>query len=96
MKYRFLLPAMLATLSCACVTHIRADVTENPPPREPLSAFQNFRLQPVAAANAEVADQTVAMARVSANVQQKLGHTIQGWSPSDQGGRTLVIEPRIT
>ncbi|MEP7187486.1 MAG: hypothetical protein ABI767_16770, partial [Rhodanobacter sp.] len=96
MKSRLLLPAMLATLCCACVTHIRADVTGNPPPREPLSAFQHFRLQPVVAGDSEVSEQTAAMGRISSNTQQKLGNTISGWENASQSGRTLNIEPRIT
>lgn len=96
MKSRLLLPAMLAMLCCACVTHIHANVTDNPPPREPLSAFQHFRLQPVIAANSEVSEQTDAMARISANARQKIGNTISHWQNNSPGGRTLNIEPRIT
>lgn len=87
---------MLALLCCACVTHIRTDVIGNPPPREPLSAFQHFQLQPVVAATGEVREQTAAMTRISLNAQQKLGSTLGGWENISQSGRTLKIEPRIT
>ncbi|MDQ6645910.1 MAG: hypothetical protein M3Y93_01590 [Pseudomonadota bacterium] len=95
MKSRLLLPAALAMLCCACVTHIRTNVSENPPPREPLSAFQHFQLQPVVAANGKVSEQTDAMARISSNTRQKLGNTISRWENASQSGRTLTIEPRI-
>lgn len=87
---------MLAMLCCACVTHIRANVTGNPPPRAPLSAFQHFRLQPVVAANSEVSEQNAAMARISSTTRQKIGSIISGWENNNQSGRTLKIEPRIT
>lgn len=85
------------TLACAaCVTHIRPDTTSNPPPRASFSAFQHFRLQPVAADTAEVRGQDAAMAKISANVQQKLANTLATWESRKQGGRTLNIEPRVT
>ena len=96
MKFRFLLPAMLAMLCCACVTHIRSNVTENPPPHEPLSAFQHFRLEAVVAANSDVSEQAAPMAKISSNTQTKLETTIHGWENKSQSGRTLKIEPRVT
>jgi len=96
MKFRFLLPVMLAALCCACVTHIHSSVTENPPPEEPLSAFQHFRLEPVFAANSQVSKQTAAMAKISTNTQMKLERTVAGWEDKSPSGRTLKIEPCIT
>lgn len=96
MRFRFLLPATLAVMCCACVTHIRSNVTENPAPQEALSAFQHFRLEPTVAANNEVAGQTAAMAKISSNTRFKLESTIHGWEDKNQSGRTLKIEPRIT
>jgi hypothetical protein len=94
MKLRVLLPALLAMGCCACVTHIRSDVTSNPPPAVPFSSFQHFMLDPVTAAP-DVAAQTAAMAKISANVQQKLGETIAPWENRNISGRTLVIQPRV-
>lgn len=96
MKSRLMLPALLAMSCCACVTHIRPTATDNPPPQEALSAFQHFRLQPVLATTAEVREQDAAMAKIAANVQQKLGDTVTRWEHKGQGGRTLKIEPRVT
>lgn len=96
MKLRLLLPALPAMLLCACVTHIRPNVTENPPPKEPLSAFQHFRLEPVAAGNSEVSDQAEAMTRISASTKEYLGSTLASWENKSPSGRTLKIEPTIT
>ena len=96
MKYRFLLPAALAALCCACVTHIHADVIDNPPPQEALSSFQHFRLSPVVAVSKEASQQSAAMAKISMNTQMRLGSTLIGWENKSQSGRTLKVEPRIT
>lgn len=96
MKFHLVLPAVLAMLSAACVTHIHADVAENPAPREALSAFQHFRLKPVVAASSEVGGQAAAMAKLSMNAQLKLGTTIGAWENANRSGRTLKIEPRVT
>jgi hypothetical protein len=96
MNFRLILPALLAMACCACVTHIRPDVTSNPPPREALSAFQHFQLQPASGTTSAVSEQTAAMSQISDNLQQKLGNTIAGWQNRNQSGRTLKIEPRIT
>lgn len=96
MKFRFLSPAWLALLCCACVTHIRADVTQNPPPKEPLSAFQHFRLEPLAATTSDVSEQTAAIAKISTYTQLRVGGTLAGWENRNRTGRTLNVEPRIT
>ena len=96
MKFRFLLPATLAMLCCACVTHIRAHVSENPPPQEPLSAFQHFRLKPVVAENSEVRGQMAAMSKISMYTQLRVGSTLNAWENRNHSGRTLKVEPRIT
>lgn len=96
MKCRFLLPAALAVLCCACVTHIHADVNGNPPPQEALSAYQHFRLEPLVASNDEVSGQTAAMSKISMNTQLRVGSTLLGWENRNQSGRTLKVEPRIT
>ncbi len=96
MKLRLLWPAVLAIACCACVTHIRPDVRTNPPPQQRLSVFQHFLLLPVKATSVKVRSQTAAMAKISSNVQDKLGRTISGWENHNQSGHTLVIQPRIT
>jgi hypothetical protein len=96
MNFRLFLPALLAMACCACVTHIRPVATHNPPPRDALSTFQHFQLQPVVATTQEVSEQAAALSKISGNVQQKLGDTIAAWQNRNQSGRTLKIEPRIT
>jgi hypothetical protein len=49
-----------------------------------------------AGTTAEVREQDAAMAKIAANVQQKLGDTVTRWEHKGQGGRTLKIEPRVT
>jgi hypothetical protein len=94
MKIRLLLPAMLALLCCACVTHIRPNVTGNPPPAEPLSHFQHFMLQPVKASDA-AAHEADAVAKISTYMQQRVGGRLATWENRNQNGRVLDVEPRI-
>jgi hypothetical protein len=96
MKLRLLLPVILSVTCAACITHIRPDVNQNPPPSEALSAFQHYQLMPVTGSTAKVRQQTAAMAKISANVSDKLGNTIEGWQNHNSSGRTLKIQPRIT
>jgi hypothetical protein len=96
MKIHRLLPVVLALACTACVTHIHPDTTSNPPPREALSTFRHFHLQPVAADTAQVREQDAAMAKISANVQQKLASTLATWENREPGGRTLNIEPHVS
>jgi len=94
MKARLLLPAALALLCCACVTHIRPDVAGNPPPAEPFEHFQHFMLEPIKVSD-EAAHETAAVDKISTYMQQRVGGTLAGWENRNQGGRVLNIEPTI-
>ncbi|HEX5959875.1 MAG TPA: hypothetical protein VFY97_01340 [Rhodanobacteraceae bacterium] len=94
MKFRLLIPAALALACCACVTHIRPDVTGNPPPIEPLSHFQHFVLEPIKVSDA-AAHETAAISKISEYMRLRVGGTLASWENRNQGGRVLDIEPHI-
>jgi hypothetical protein len=95
MKLRYGLPLLMAVFLGACVTHIRPDRTYNPPPKEALSHFQHFELAPLQA-SAEAQKEAAALARVDANVQQKLLALTAVWNAPGTDGRTLRIEPYVS
>lgn len=94
MKLRLLLPAALALLCCACVTHIRPDVTGNPPPAEAFSQFQRFQLEPVQVSD-EAAHEAAAVEKISQYLALRPGATLASWNTTGAGGRLLKVEPRI-
>lgn len=94
MPFRVLLPAALALLCCACVTHIRPNVAANPPPTEPLSHFQHFVLEPVKVSDA-AAHEADAVAKISSYMQQRVGGKLAAWENRGQSGRVLDVEPYI-
>jgi hypothetical protein len=95
MKLRYGLPLLATVFLSACVTHIRPDRTYNPPPKEALSHFQHFELAPLQA-SPEASKEAAALARVDANVQEKLRALIAQWNSSGADGRTLRIEPYVS
>lgn len=94
MKFRLLLPAALALLCCACVTHIRPDVAGNPPPSEPFSHFQHFMLSPLKVSG-EAAHEQSAIGKISIYMRQRVATTLAGWENRNQTGRVLNVEPEI-
>lgn len=94
MRLRLLLPALLALMCCACVTHIRPDVAGNPPPSEPFSHFQRFVLEPVQVSEA-AAKETAAIEKISQYMRLRPGATLANWSQRSPGGRVLKVEPHI-
>ncbi len=94
MKFRLVLPAALALLCCACVTHIRPNVASNPPPAEPLSHFQHFILEPMKVSDA-AAHETDALARIAVYMHQRVGGRLATWENRSQDGRVLDIQPYI-
>lgn len=94
MKFRFLLPVVLALACGACVTHIRPDVTSNPPPSEPLSHFQHFVLEPTQISPV-AAHEKDAIAKINVYMQQRVATTLAGWEKHNQSGRTLDVQPEI-
>ena len=95
MKFHRVPPLVAACFLAACVTHIRPDRTSNPPPTEPLSAFQHFELAPLQAST-EARKEASALARIDANVRQKMLALTAGWESGRTGGRTLLIEPYVS
>lgn len=94
MGFRLLLPPSLALLCCACVTNIHPNVTDNPPPAEPLSHFQHFVLKPIKA-SPEAAHENAAIGKISIYMRQRVGATLTSWENRDQSGRVLEVEPYI-
>lgn len=94
MKFRLVLPAALALLCCACVTHIRPNVASNPPPAEPLSHFQHFILEPMKVSDA-AAHETDALAKITVYMHQRVGGRLATWENRSQDGRVLDIQPYI-
>lgn len=94
MKLRLLLPFALVLACSACVTHIRPDVTNNPPPAEAFSHFQHFILEPTKVSSA-AAHEKAAIAKIDVYVQQRVAATLAGWENRNQDGRTLDVQPEI-
>ncbi|GLQ86879.1 hypothetical protein [Dyella flagellata] len=94
MKRYFLLLGMTVALT-ACVTNIKPDVTQNPPPSERLANFQHFKLLPLTA-SADAKGNAEALQKIEGNLQTKLQPVISGWDSQGTDGRTLQIEPVVT
>jgi len=91
--------AAIPFLFGACVTHIKTDVTQNPPPAEKFSAFTRFELAKIGLAPpyAGQAPNERALVKIQQNVSLKMTPILAAWNAaSASSGRTLVIEPRIT
>lgn len=87
-----------ALLASACATKIKPTVAWNPPPAEALANFSKYELRPVTLAPSVERSGSVekAMVKIRENVDHKLVPLLSRWSLAfDEGGRTLVIEPRI-
>lgn len=80
-----------ALLLGGCVTHIRATVESNPPPKGALNEFERFEVRQVAAAS-DVREEA-AMLKIQQNMDQKLSPLVSRWNRGD--GDTLVIEPTV-
>ena len=92
--------ALLATslLLSACVTKIKPTVTWNPPPDTALSGFSKYELRPVQLAPSVERKNSVekAMVKIQENVDHKLVPLLGRWTlAAEEGGQTLVIEPRV-
>lgn len=86
--------SLAALLVSACVTHIRPDRTQNPPPSEPLANFQHFELAPTTAST-EAAKEAKALTAIDTHLFEKLSAATAPWEAPGAGGRTLRIEPRV-
>ena len=85
---------LLVLLLSACVTHIEPSVTANPPPMEPLKNFGQFELLPVQASK-EAQAETEALAKIDANLRDKILAVTKPWQQSDPAARKLKIEPYV-
>ena len=98
---RFPCLVVLALLLGGCITKIKTDVVQNPPPAEKFSAFNRFELLPVklAPAFAGQAPNERALAKIQENVAAKMATTLASWNAAGAAtapARTLLIEPVIT
>lgn len=66
----------------------------NPPPAEPLSNFQHFLLEPVAA-SAKATHEDYAVRQIQTYMNQRVGGTLANWEDRNESGRTLVVKPYI-
>jgi hypothetical protein len=97
-------PALLmsvAVLLGGCVTRIKTDITQNPPPTEKFASFTQFQLAPVAIAPAYASHDAnqKALVRIQENVLEKMTPLLAQWNAigaAHSPTRTLVIEPVIT
>jgi hypothetical protein len=98
---RAILSVCVALLFSACVTHIKTDVTTNPPPAEKFSAFTKFEMTPVALPPpyAGQAANEKARAKIQADVAVKMDPLLAQWNAAGASApvqRTLLIEPAIS
>ncbi|HYE34500.1 hypothetical protein [Methylocaldum sp.] len=90
--------ASLLLLTVGCATNIKPTTAQNPPPKEKFSAFNRFELHPLLAANATVAEEKAALAKIQENLDEQLKSRLDQWNAKPVRGpsRTLVIEPIVT
>ena len=88
-------------LVTGCVTHIRLDQTQNPPPAEAFSNFTHVEIKPIVLPSpyAGQAANEKARRKIQDNVDADTRAFLGLWKkapPATDTARTLVIEPRIT
>ena len=98
----------LATLVLACAlacvgpaqaAEPRIDRTErNPPPAEPLAAFDRFEVEPVALADGldDHRGNVVAQRYLQVDLDERVPKLLATRDRSGEGGRTLLIRPKIS
>lgn len=103
MKTRLLAALLVLPLALGlggCVTNIKTDVTQNPPPAEKFSNFTRFEITKVAL-QAPYAGQEAnekALLKIQENVSAKMTPALELWNgkaPAGAATRTLLIEPVI-
>ena len=90
--------AVVALSGCA-TTYIKADATTNPPPAQPLSAFSDFEVSPIAMSapyKGQEANEK-ALKKIQENFDLRVNPKIAAWksNASAPAGRTLRIQPYI-
>ena len=92
--------AALSFALCGCATtYIKPDAVSNPPPKERLSNFEHFEIEPVLM-EAPYAGQEAnekALKKIQENLDTRLEPLLTSWNAksTDTAGRTLQIKPRI-
>ena len=103
MKTPGLLSPSIAVLLLAsgCVTNIKSDVTQNPPPAEKFANFSRIEMTPVTLvppyAGQEANER--ALSKIQENVSLKMSPAVQAWNGRALTGgtpRTLQIVPTVT
>ncbi len=89
-----------ALLLNGCVTNIKSDVTQNPPPQEKFSAFTRFEMTPVklAAPYAGQEANEKALLKIQENISFKMTPLLTQWNATGASAaapRTLLIELTI-
>lgn len=100
------IPSSLLLLAAAlffggCATHIKTDVTQNPPPAEKFSAFTRFEMAKLSLVPPYAGQQAneVALKKIQENVSLKADPLLQGWNAAGAAAtpaRTLAITPVVT
>ena len=93
---RVLLTASLCALSLlqGCATSIKASSSQNPAPKEALSAFGRIELKPVVF-KAGYAGDASGLNKINENIKKDLAASLESWNKRPVNGRNLVIEPVI-
>lgn len=95
---RLILPAAL--LITGCVTHIRTDVLQNPPPAEKFSNFNRFELARISLAPPYAGQEAneKAVVKIQENLALRMSPFLETWNRGSTGGasRTLLVEPTVT
>jgi hypothetical protein len=91
---------VLALALTGCITHIKSDVTQNPPPAEKFSAFSRFELAAITLPPpyAGQAPNERALVKIQQNVSFKMTPQLEAWNASGappSPARTLLIQPSI-
>jgi hypothetical protein len=94
----FLLAAVL--FAGGCVTHIKTDVLQNPPPAEKFANFSRFELSNIALVPPYAGQEAneKALVKIQQNLSLRTTPMLEGWSREKAGAapRTLLIEPTVT
>lgn len=104
MKFARLLSASLAlvaTLLGGCVTKIKTDVTQNPPPAEKFASFTRFEMVNLTLVPPYTGQQANerALVKIQENVSAKANPLLASWNSAGASvipARTLVITPVVT
>lgn len=88
------------SLLSGCATHIAANAEDNPPPKEALSAFTHFEVQPITmgAPYAGQEANEAALKKIQENFDLRVNPLIASWNAKNETAanpRTLRLEPYL-